>query len=250
MKSFPEKFVEHFSSLYEEYKYVKKAIILAENLDPDRKILIAPLNQLRSALDHAFKATVITDKEQIGHELNEFREHVRRAGYDAFEVLSSILGLIVINEVKKYSNKALSTTFPDYYTTIKPQLIQMKSEIAEIRSDKDNHKKPFINYIKQLNVLIEILKKMDSMIPSLEEFERKEKQELEEIRLKEKKESKKALTNQIIVGLSMTIVGGLIGWFVASNTSKSSEKPITPERVIDSTEVVVDNIINTKNHKN
>lgn len=227
--TFPEKFTEHFKALYEEYKYVKKAIILAENLDPEKKILIAPLNQLRSALDHAFKATVIDNEEQIGHELNEFREHVRRAGYDSFELLSSIIGLTIVDKIKKYSNKSITTVFPDYYSNIRPLLIQMQSDMAEIRSDKNSYNEPFLGYITKLNSLIDSLKKIDAMLPALEEFERKEKQE-----------SWKKRTIQFVSALLIAIFSTSFGIFIGNRKtmSNTNEKPII---VIDSIpEVIVD----------
>jgi hypothetical protein len=51
-KDFYSKLVE----LYDLYEKVKGAVILAENIHERRKVSIAPLNQLRSALDHIFKA--------------------------------------------------------------------------------------------------------------------------------------------------------------------------------------------------
>ncbi|MDA3779696.1 MAG: hypothetical protein PF487_05650 [Bacteroidales bacterium] len=228
MKSFPEKFVEHFKALYEEYKYVKKAIILAENLDPEKKILIAPLNQLRSALDHAFKATVIDNEEQIGHELNEFREHVRRAGYDAFELLSSIIGLTIVDKVKRYSNKTITNVFPDYYSSIRPLLIQMQSDMAEIRSDKNNYNQPFLNYITKLNLLIDSLKRIDSMLPGLEEFEQKEK-----------RESLKKIAVQFFSAVMIAIISAYCGFLIGNHNTMSKTNE-NHEIVSDSIPTVVD----------
>jgi hypothetical protein len=172
MNDFPTEFYDNFKELFDEYVQVKKAIILLENLDKNHKIHIAPLNQLRSGLDHAFKASVV-EGAQFKHEIIEMREHIRRAGYDAFELLASILGLTIVNKLKWVSNKALETVFPEYYTTISSQLINIQVRLAEIRTDKNHFESPFTQYMKEITSIIEIYKKVQSKIPVLREYDRK-----------------------------------------------------------------------------
>lgn len=169
-----EDFFAHFKDLYEEYVLVKKSVILAENLDPENKIYIAPLNQLRSALDHAFKATVVP-ADQVQHELNEFREHVRRAGYDSFEIVISNRSLQIINSLKNYPTETLNAVFPEYYKTIRPTIEDIRNEVAEIRSDKDHHKKPFNEYMIKINTLNGMYKQVFNVLPGLDEYEAKRK---------------------------------------------------------------------------
>jgi len=172
MSNLPEDFYNSFRELYEEYILVKKATILLENLDPAHKIFIAPLNQLRSGFDHAFKASVV-DEKQFRHELIEMQSHVRRAGYDAFELLSSVLSQSILKKLRRISNKALDTVFPEYYTSIVPQLTNLQVRLAEIRTDKNHFNKPFKQYLIEISSLIEVYKKVSSMIPSLREYDRK-----------------------------------------------------------------------------
>jgi hypothetical protein len=173
MSNLSEEFYNAFRNLYDEYILVKKATILLENLDPKHKIHIAPLNQLRSGFDHAFKASVV-DEKQFQHEIIEMQSHVRRAGYDAFELLSSILAQSVIGKIKWVSNKALEIVFPEYYTSISPQLTNLQVKLAEIRTDKDHFNNPFNQYLTEIVSLIEIYKKVSSMIPALKEYDRKQ----------------------------------------------------------------------------
>ncbi len=172
MSNFPQEFYDAFNKLFEEYTQVKKAIILLENLDPKHKIHIAPLNQLRSGLDHAFKASIIKD-DQFQHELIEMQGHVRRAGYDAFELLASVLGQTIIRKIKWISNKALETVFPEYYTSISPQLTNLQVRLAEIRTEKNHFNQPFKQYMQEISSIITIYKKVVSMIPSLKQYDRK-----------------------------------------------------------------------------
>ena len=172
MTNNPEDFYKSFEKLFSEYEQVKKSIILLENLDKKHKVHIAPLNQLRSALDHAFKASVV-EGDQFKHELIEMREHVRRAGYDSFEILASILGMTIVNKLRWFSNKALETVFPEYYTNISPRLTNIQVKLAEIRTEKNHHNKPFQQYIAEISSIIEILNKVNSMIPALKQYDRK-----------------------------------------------------------------------------
>lgn len=108
--------LEELFSLYDK---VRQSVILLENFNEEQKMYIAPINQLRSALDHIFKAINICDDfEQCEYELIEAKEHLDRAGYDSLELLA---------------------------------------------------------YFDQISILINIDKKVDTMIPSLEEYEKKKK---------------------------------------------------------------------------
>jgi hypothetical protein len=172
MSNLSDEFYARFRDLYDEYILVKKATILLENLDLNHKIHIAPLNQLRSGLDHAFKASVVEEKQFL-HEMIEMRSHVRRAGYDAFELLSSILSLTILGKIKWISNKALVTVFPEYYTNISPRLIKLQLKLAEIRTDKNHFDNPFSQYLTEISELIDIYTKVISIIPALKEYDRK-----------------------------------------------------------------------------
>ena len=140
---------------------------------------IAPINQLRSALDHIFKAiNVCDDTQQCEYELKEAKEHLDRAGYDALELLAANIGITIVEKLKRYDTKSITEVFPYYFTTIKPQLTDIKGIVAKLRSDKKTDSdKSFSAYFDQISILINIDKKVDTMIPSLDEFERKKKKE-------------------------------------------------------------------------
>lgn len=140
---------------------------------------IAPINQLRSALDHIFKAINICDDfEQCEYELREAKEHLDRAGYDTMELLAANIGITIVEKLKRYDTKTITEVFPYYFTTIKPQLTDIKGIVASLRSDKKiDSDKSFSAYFDQISILINIDKKVDTMIPSLEEYEKKKKKE-------------------------------------------------------------------------
>ncbi len=165
--------------LYLLYDKVRQAVILLENFNEGHKMYLAPVNQLRSALDHVFKAINCNEKtEQCDYELKEAKEHLDRAGYDALELLAANIGISIVQKLKKYNTKTITEVFPFYFTTIKPKLTDIKCIVATLRSDKKiDSEKSFSEYFEQISMLIEMDKKVDTMIPSLDEYEMKQKKE-------------------------------------------------------------------------
>ncbi len=168
--------LEELFSLYEK---VRQAVVLSENFNKERKIHIAPINQMRSALDHIFKAINSVDKiETCDYELKEAKEHLDRAGYDAFELLAANISISIVEKLNKYNTKTITEVFPYYFTDIKPKLTDIKNIVAMLRSDKKiDSEKSFSAYFDQISILINIDKKVDTIIPSLDEFEKKKKKE-------------------------------------------------------------------------
>ena len=197
--------------LYNLYNQVNNAIKLAEIFDDERKMNIAPINQLRSALDHIFKAICNAQNEQqCDYQLKEAKEHLDRAGYDAFEILASIIGLKIIQSLNRYSTNTITEVFPDYYRIIKPRLIDIKESVSLLRSEqKIESEKSFSNYFDQISELKDIDKKVTCMIPSLEEFHTKRNKES---RQEYRKKYKIVIIGWIITGL-VTIIAALIGIF-------------------------------------
>lgn len=167
---------DNLEELYDLYDKVRQAVILVENFDKERKMYIAPINQLRSALDHIFKAVnCAREPEQSAYELKEAKEHLDRAGYDALELLAANLGTTIIEKVSQYDNKALTSVFPDYFTEIKPKITDIRNIVANLRSEKKiDSERSFSAYFDQITELIDLDKRVDVMIPSLEEFKQKE----------------------------------------------------------------------------
>lgn len=164
--------------LYELYDKVKQVIIYAENFDPKKELYIAPLNELRSALDHIFKAVNSEDLSDVEYELKEAREHLDRAGYDAFEVFASNLGIAIIKDIKPYSSDTLNNVFPDYYKVIRPEINKIKVVIGKIRKrKKDSTVKhdltPFERYYDNIEKLLNYHDVISNQIPTLHEYQKK-----------------------------------------------------------------------------
>ena len=195
-------FYDSLRNLYDLYDKVRQAIILVENFDKDRNMYIAPINQLRSALDHIFKAVSFAEnKERSEYELKEAKEHLDRAGYDALELLAAYLGIAIIKKVAQYDNNTLTTVFPAYFTVIKPKITDIKNRVAILRSEKKiNSEISFSTYFDQITELIELDKNVDVMIPSLEDFKQRDK----------KSRIRQSII-WIVSTISTAIISGIIG---------------------------------------
>lgn len=184
--------------LKELYSQVKECILLAENFDPHHSVYLSPLNELRNVLDHVMRS--FNNPSKIDEEYHEAKEHLYRAGYDAFEVLSINIGDNIVKCVEKYDVEIISIIFPYYFTDIKKHLINIKVELARVRALKKMDSPigitNFTPYQEKITELISHLKICEENIPTLQAEKRRRKN--------------KWLVNNlwgIIVGLIIGIVG-------------------------------------------
>jgi hypothetical protein len=206
-------FYGKLKNLCATYEQVKSAIILVENFDEERRMYIAPINQLRSALDHIFKAVCIAQEtENCDYELKEAKEHMERAGYDALELLAGSLGVSIGEKLKPYDTETLTAVFPDYYTLIKPEIIEIKKKVAEFRLErKTDSEKTFLAYFEEIKELVEFNKLIDRMIPSLQDYSDKKAIE----KRKEEKNSKRQRLWQYFVGFVSAAIIAMLAWVLS-----------------------------------
>ena len=168
-------FIEKFKDIKDLYAEVKEVIVLAENFDNDNDVYLSPLTEIRNTLDHIMRSFSYPDK--IHTEFDEAKEHLYRAGYDAYEVLAINVSSRMIKCIEKYSSQTISTIFPAYYTEIKQKIIDVKVEIGEIRAHKrlnpETGTKSFTPYKEKIIELLNCLKKCEQNIPDLEKEKRR-----------------------------------------------------------------------------
>ena len=168
-------FYRRLSEVRQLYEKVKYAVILSENFDPEREFYVATSNQMRSALDHIFKA-MEGDEKSMAYELKEAEEHLDRAGYDTYEILVSNLCLNISYKMDGYSASVISHVFPEYYKEIKPAISHIKIETGKLRTDKkENIDFTFDEYAQCADELVRFDEWVDVMIPAMEEFRKYEK---------------------------------------------------------------------------
>lgn len=180
---------------------------MAEEFDNEHKSYIAPLNQLRCALDHVFNGLKeVNDIERSSYELKEVKEHLQRAGYDAFQLLVTQFCIHIAEVMKEYDNETISHVFPQYYQEIKPSLTKCKEEVAALRSNVSiDANKSFEEYLSNIKTIKELCDCVDSMIPSLEEYKKKQKN----------RERNRTIW-EISCGIVIAVVSGLLIWILTS----------------------------------
>jgi len=152
-------FLEQLREIKKLYVEVKGAIVLAEKFDPEDETYISQINELRNTLDHIMRALEFTDRSE--HELNEAKEHLYRAGYDTYEILATNLTLKISGALNTYRKETISTVYPRYYDVIRPELIQIRTAIADLRANKNidpaTNNKTFSEYFECCDQLIQFL---------------------------------------------------------------------------------------------
>jgi len=188
-----EGFCYKLKELYPLYEKVKFAILLVENFDEKQEMYVAPINQLRSALDHIFKSVnIASEVESCNYELKEAKEHMERAGYDALELLAGSLGACVIKKLEPYNTEALTNVFSEYYTEVKPKITGIQRSVAKRRMErKTDSEKSFFDYFNEITELVQINTAVDKRIPSLQEYSDKKVREKQEQQYEERKKNKK-----------------------------------------------------------
>jgi len=169
------------------YNKVKSAILLVEGFDEKQEMYIAPMNELRNALDHIFSAvSIVSETQKCDYELKEAKEHMVRAGYDALELLAGSLGTTIVSKLRQYDTETLTQVFPDYFTSIKPTIAGIQQSLIEKRMKKKvDIDVSFCEFFDEIKELVEINNSVDKKIPSLQEYSdrrsiEKQKQQIEE----------------------------------------------------------------------
>jgi hypothetical protein len=195
-------FFNDFEGLYKYYKFAKKATILSESVSGKYPVAIAL--EFRDALDHVFR--VFQENGNSEKEFLDARNHIIRAAYDAYEIVSSDLIIKLSEALKGYSTDSISKVFPSYYSEIRPNIIEIQSDLVEIRSvDKtlNEHEKCFETYDSRIAKLISYSKIVSETIPLINE-------EQNRIRINKSKEKRFSWVQLIIVNVVVAVIGVLL----------------------------------------
>ena len=197
-----ERFYEKLSDLSLVYDNVKCAVLLAESFDSKQEMYVGPMNELRNALDHIFRAIKVEDETACDEILKGARAHMVRAGNDALELLYGNLGASARNKLIPYNTETLTAVFPDYYTSIRPKISELQQRLAEIRmkgKNAEDYSAFFHTYFGKIDEFVQINESIDRMLPSLQEFSDK----------RSKEERKK-----YYIGLIGIVSGALVTWLL------------------------------------
>jgi hypothetical protein len=96
------------SSLYEE---VKKIVLLSENKNDEKAVLLTAVNELRNAFDHIMRCYL--DECDFKEHIKKAKGHLYRAGYDAYELMAIDLSSQIKHLLKDYSFEIINKVLPN-----------------------------------------------------------------------------------------------------------------------------------------
>lgn len=227
-------FEKGIQPLFELYREVKAIIALAEGTDPQGKTYAGPMNEMRNVLDHVMRCIEYPGKTE--HEFHEAKEHLYRAGYDAYEILAMYIGKGIEDDLKDYPRDVITVILPNYYKTYRPKLSDIKTALADIRASKrldpDVHQKSFREYLPVIRELRTIANHISTMIPELQAETLRRKHEADVKRVADQKkiddearDRKRARRISIAVPIVTCIAGAFLGAWGKSLFDTASATP-------------------------
>lgn len=220
-----EQAIEKLKDLTELYIVVKELIIYFEEVNPEQKSDIQPINELRNAFDHLMRVVAVwlsiserdDANEYIIVHLNKSFGHVYRAGYDTVDFLALTMKGLIIETLKGYKSKLINVAIPDYYPMIRPAIEDLNKNIAKFRSQKDvaeNNANHLISYIESVKDIVAHYQKILKAVPALDELENEAQKDRE---LKEKLNKKSNFhdwVKKLIVGFILILIGYFFRSFI------------------------------------
>lgn len=174
------------------------------------------INELRNSYDHLIKGIVKSESDEL--ELNKAITHLKRAAYDACEIISLDATKTTHGKITKYSTEIITRSLPEYFSKIYPRLIEIKDEISIERSKNDElftDQQHLNKYLSLYNELIEFDKVITKAIIGMEELERK-------IGKEKRKEKWKNIIINIIGGVIAAVITAIILYFSPLNSKNSN----------------------------
>lgn len=225
-------FVEKFNELSDLYSDVKEKIILAEEVYD--KFPATLTNEVRNSYDHIFRIFFngnISNIDEVEKQFISASRHLKRAGYDACELI--VGGYVAkTNEIlHKYTFEELNITLGAKYSEIKIFLNDVSSQyLVEARSKKNlkTHIESDIEiddlypqFALIISKVVDIWKEATNYEPLLEECRNNLKQK-----------SKKDTRKQYIIGISIFLITSLLTYLVTIATNNfSNDKTLTTPKV-------------------
>ncbi|RJS84567.1 hypothetical protein CW713_02390 [Methanophagales archaeon] len=201
---------ERLKEITKLYLKVRELMLYADELHPEKKTFIPPINEIRNAFDHLmrvfavkFELKTAAKEDYITNNLEGALRHVYRAAFDLLDYVSINLRNKILDEINEISTEALNVVFPEYYQKIRPDIEKASTEISDFRYRKDMGD-PKIDDVKKYAEIIDRIKSyLDKTLeirPSLIAYEERKK-----------KEVRKSKFLEILIYIAIAIVSGVIG---------------------------------------
>lgn len=209
-------FVQKFNALSELYIDVKEKIILAEEVY--EKFPITLTNEVRNSYDHLFRIFTNNsygNKDEVEKQFVSASRHLKRAGYDACEL---IVGGYIAKTTKilnRYTFEQLNTVLGSKYSEIKIFINDVSSKyLVEARSNKNLRTSIendveiddlYFQFTPIINKVVKVWKDVTNYEPLLEEC-----------RINSNVKSKNDTKKQIVIGIVLFLVGMLITYLITT----------------------------------
>lgn len=166
-----------------KYSVIKKVYILCEELDPELKTNIQPLNEFRAALDHVMKmmADLYENDDDVAfyEQYTKLCSHLNRSFFDICDILSIHYRNNIVKMLRRYSAETIEQVLPEYYSNWDAKINEISLNIANYRNKKGNSSEDemdlFEKYDNDIKFLNEIYKEIISKKPTLERHSRKKR---------------------------------------------------------------------------
>lgn len=210
--------INEFKLLYRQVKVIQ---LLAENIDPEKRLYVSAINELRNSLDHIMRS--LENPENIEYEFSEAMEHLYRTGYDTCELVSMHLMTKIVEEVEGFPTEVISLVFPRYHSEIKPTILEIQIELADSRANKkfanDKNILPFSIYEERILKLSKFSKLCDLAVADLTREKslldiKKEKGDIEKKEEAKEKKQEKKRDRYFAFGLGVVLT--ILGVFIKS----------------------------------
>jgi len=206
---------ERIKEITKLYLEVRKLMLYADEIHPEKKTFIPPINEIRNAFDHLMRVFAVklelktaSEEDYINNNLDRVFGHVYRAAFDLLDYISICLRDKFLDEIDGISTEALNAVFPEYYQKIRPDIEKASTDISDIRSKKDIGDPKIGDVIKYAEIIERLkshLNKILEIKPSLIEYEDRKK-----------KEVRKSKFFEILIYIAIAIVSGVMGAVLCS----------------------------------
>ena len=175
---------QKLKEIVELYGIVKERIIYCEEIDPESKTNIQFINELRNSFDHLMRVFSVYYEIKTTEETNYLENnlakafgHIYRVGYDVLDWTSLKIREKISLELAGFSNDAITTSIPTYYSKIKPDIENICEEIADLRNKKDvtdANMDNFMAYIEKTKRLQKYYEQVLTNKAALVEYQKKQ----------------------------------------------------------------------------
>jgi hypothetical protein len=130
------------------YVLIKEIVVFLEKYNKGGYAYLGPHNEVRNAFDHVMKMSLnANDTDAVEKQYNSAKNHLLRAGYDAYELLCSNCIQYIYNTLNFYKPSDINNGFPDFYQkSIRANIIEIQKELTSYRM-----RHPAVNEVQDMS---------------------------------------------------------------------------------------------------